>query len=291
MMCEGDLDACGLPADAPERNALRLRDPMSAEEDLMRTTMLPSVLRAARHNARQRVRDIALFDIGRVFLPGDGPLPHEPLRLAVLATGSIMTSRWNVPEEQAEVDYYWLKGVIEQLARALYIEELDFERTEHPSMKPGICAAVLLGGERIGVLGEVSDEVREAWDLPGATFIAEIDMEALVGAANLQAHYRPIPRLPAALRDLAVVVPDGDAHSAAALEEAVRASAGEALESVEVFDVYTDDERLGAGNRQVALRLSFRLPDRTLTDAEVDEAMQTVTDHLARTLGAKVRSW
>lgn len=291
MMGERELDACGLPPDSPERNALRLRDPMSAEEALMRTTMLPAVLRAARHNARQRVRDVALFDIGRVFLPGPGKLPAEPLRLAILVTGGVMTSAWNVPREHAEADFYWLKGVVEQLAQALYIEDLGFARAQHPSMHPGRCAAVVLAGRQIGVLGELAEEVREAWDLAGPTYVAELDLDALLAAASLQARYRPLPRLPAALRDLAVVVPDDDAHSAAALLAAVRAAGGEILESVEVFDVYVDAERLGAGNRQVAMRLTFRLPERTLTDEEVDARMAAVIAHLDRELGAKVRSW
>jgi len=158
-------------------------------------------------------------------------------------------------------------------------------------MHPGRCAAVLLAGRQIGVLGEVAEEVREAWDLAGPTYVAELDLDALLAAASLQARYRQLPRLPAALRDLAVVVPDDDAHSAAALLAAVRAAGGEILESVEVFDVYVDAERLGAGNRQVAMRLTFRLPERTLTDEEVDARMAAVIAHLDRELGAKVRSW
>ncbi len=291
MVCGRDLDACGLPADGPERTALELRDPMSAEENLLRTTMLPSILRAARYNARQRVQDIALFDIGRVFLPGDEQLPDEPLRLAILATGTVLGSAWNVPDERAQVDFFWLKGVVEELAAALYIEGLTFERAEHPSMRPGHCAAVMLAGERIGVIGELASTVQDGWDLPAAAYAAEVQMSALLDAGSLNARYTRIPRMPAALRDLAVVVPDDDAHCAAALEDAVRASAGNDLQSVEVFDVYVDEDRIGAGNRQVALRLAFRLPDRTLTDEEVDARMSAVTEHLDRELGATVRSW
>lgn len=291
MISERDLDACGLAADAPERRALVLRDPMSADEGLLRTTMLPSILRAARYNARQRVRDISLFDIGRVFLPSEAQLPDEPLRLAALITGTPLTSTWNVPDERAEVDFFWLKGAIEQMAAALYVEELDFARAEHPSMAVGRCAEVTVAGESIGVIGELSAEVQGAWDLPDATYVAELDMSALIAAGSLDARYERLPRQPAALRDLAAVVADDDAHAAGVLEDVVRSSAGDALESVEVFDVYVDEERLGAGKRQVALRLVFRLPDRTLTDEEVDAAMGSVTERLSSDLDATMRDW
>ncbi len=291
MISERDLDTLGLPADAAERRALELRDPMSADEALLRTTMLPSILRAARYNARRRVRDIALFEIGRVFLPGDAQLPDEPLRLAALITGTPLTSTWNVPDDHAEADFFWLKGAVEQMAGALCVDGLDFTRADHPSMAAGRCAEIAVAGERIGVIGELSGEVRDAWDLPGATYVAELDMSALIAAGSLDARYEPLPRQPAALRDLAVVVDDDDAHAAGVLEDALRSSAGDALESVEVFDVYVDEERLGRGKRQVALRLSFRLSDRTLTDEEVDAAMASVTEYLASDLDATMRSW
>jgi phenylalanyl-tRNA synthetase beta chain len=291
MMGQADLDALGLPQDATERSALCLRDPMAADQNLMRTTMLPAMLDAARSNARQRVADVALFEIGRVFLPRGGGLPEERRRLAAVVMGGAMTSAWNLPDGAARVDFYRLKGIIEQLCDALGIRDVAFGRAEHPSLHPGCCATLIVAGEEAGVFGEVAPEVQEAYHLPRRAYVMELDLEALMKHARLHVQYQPVPRLPAALRDLALVVPDDEQHSAAALAVAVRQAAGEELESAEVFDLYRDPERVGEGNKQIALRLSFRHPDRTLTDEEVDALVQAITEHLERELGARVRDW
>jgi phenylalanyl-tRNA synthetase beta chain len=291
MMGESDLDAVGLPPEAQERSALCLRDPMSEQENLMRTTMLPAMLAAASRNARQRVQDVALFEIGRVFLPGEGQLPEERRRLGAVMMGSIMTATWNLPEQTTEVDLYWVKGVVEQLFGALGIPEPAFEPAEHPTFGRGRCASVTVAGQQAGVFGDVTPEVREAYDLPGDAYAMELDLEVLLDHADLEVQYRPVPRLPAALRDLALVVPDDGQHSAAALASVVRQAAREELEKVEVFDVYRDPERIGEGNKQIALRLSFRRPDRTLTDEEVDALMQAIAESVQRELGARVRTW
>jgi len=324
-MGQPDLDALGVPEDAPERSALCLRDPMAEDQNLMRTTMLPAMLDAARSNARQRVADVALFEIGRVFLPsgteqvpsgalalrhgaargaegkpsaekeegltGAGELPEERRRLAAVAMVSAMTSTWNLPEGAAEVDFYWVKGVIEQLCDGLAIEDVAFGRAEHASLHPGCCATLIVAGEEAGAFGEVAPEVQEAYHLPRRAYVMELDLEALMKHARLHVQYQPLPRLPAALRDLALVVPDDEVHSAATLTEATRQAAGEELESVNVFDLYRDPERVGEGNKQIALRLSFRHPDRTLTDEEVDALMQAVTDRLEQDFNARVRTW
>jgi len=308
MMGERDLDSLGLAADAPERSALRLRDPVNADEDLMRTTMLPALLEAARENVRQRVQDVALFDLGRVFLPaaraqgepsaGEQPeteapvgLPEERRRLGALVMGQVVTSAWNLPAEVAQVDFYWLKGLVEQLCRSLGIGEVAFERAEHPTLHAGRSARLLVSGEQVGAFGEIAPEVRAAYDLRHAAYALELDLETLFRHAQLHARYQPVPRLPAVLRDLALVVPDDEQHTADALTAAVRQASGEELESVQVFDVYVDAGRLGAGNKQIALRLSFRHPDRTLTDDEVDGLMQAIAEELGRELGARVRDW
>ncbi len=291
MMGRRDLDALGYGPDACERQALVLRDPPAENQELMRTTLLAGLLAAARHNVRQRVQDVALFEIGRLFF-GDGTaLPDERHALAALTMGSARSSTWNLPDQYEKMDFYWLKGVLEQLLRRLHIDHVSFERGEHPSLHPGRCARVLIDGTAVGVIGEIAPSVQEAYDLPEPACVLEIDLDAVLARAELLATYRPLPRLPAAVRDLALVVDDDDRHCAARLVEVAGAAGGEWLERVEVFDVYADAERVGEGRKSVALRLSFRHPERTLTDEEVDDAMQEITRHLSSKLGARVRTW
>ena len=281
-----------MSADAPEREALCLRDPAAENQELMRTMLLPGLLTAAQYNVRRRVEDVALFEIGRVFLDrGEGMLPDERQRLAAVCMGHARTSTWNLPDEYQEMDFYWLKGVLEQLCARLNVSGVSFERAEHASLHPGRSASVLVDGQEIGHLGEISTDVQSAYDLPAPACVLEIELGALLSKANLLAAYAPQPRFPAAMRDLALVVDQDEAHSGGKLIEAAESSAGELLESARIFDVYTDPERLGEGRKSVAMRLVFRDPDRTLTDEEVDGAMQRVINHMERKLNAEARTW
>lgn len=287
-----DLDFLCLNADAPEREALCLRDPAAEDQELMRTTLLPGLLQSAQYNVRRRVEEIALFEIGRVFLDiGEGALPEERQTLSAICMGSARTSTWNLPDEYEEMDFYWLKGVLEQLFQRLHIADVSFERGEHDSLHPGRSAKVLVDGQSVGHIGEVAPSVQSSYDLPEPACVLEFDLQATLAQASLLAQYEPQPRQPAATRDLALVVEDDEKHRGAALVAAAEKVAGEHLESVRIFDVYHDPDRLGEGRKSVAMRLTFRHPERTLTDEEVDEAMQRVINHMERKLNAEARTW
>jgi phenylalanyl-tRNA synthetase beta chain len=287
-----DLDFLCLAEGAPEREALCLRDPAAENQELMRTTLLPGLLQAAQYNVRRRVEDVALFEIGRVFLDaGARALPEERQRLSALCMGSARTATWNLPDEYEEMDFYWLKGVLEQLCLRLNTGEPSFERGEHDSLHTGRSARVMLDGQAVGHIGEIAPDVQRAYDLPSPACVLEIDLDTLLENASLLARYSPQPRFPAATRDLAVVVDDDERHTGVQLVEGAQTAAGEYLESVRIFDVYTDLDRLGQGRKSVAMRLTFRHPERTLTDAEVDEAMQGVIQHMERKLNGEARTW
>lgn len=283
-----DLDRCGFPADAPERKALKLAMPVSADMSHLRTTLIPGLLGAAAVNVRQRVLDVALYDVDRVFWPqGEGTLPQEKRRVGGILMGVALTSDWGMKD--ARVDFYTLKAVVEQLCDGLNVPPVEFRRALFPVFHRGRCAEVWMGGERIGVMGEVAATVQEAYDLPTRAYLFELELDPLLDAAQPYRQYDPLPRFPAALRDLALVVPDDDAHSAAALEAAIREVGGEWLWKVAAFDLYRDRERLGEGIKSVAFRLTFRSPDRTLTDEELDAAVERISEHVERKLGAKLR--
>lgn len=285
-----DLDRCGYPADAPERAALMLKMPVSTELSHLRTTLLPGLLEACSINVRQRVLDVALYDMDKVFVPrGERELPVERVHVGGILMGMPLTSSWNLPAESQTVDYYWLKGVVEQLCDGVHVTDLQFRRAAHPSLHPGRCAEVVVAGEVAGILGEVSATVQDAFDLPRKAYAFELDLEVLLGAAAAFRAYDPLPRFPAANRDIALVVADDEAHSAAALQGAIREAAGPGLWTVEAFDLFMDPQRLGEGRKSLAFRLAFRAADRTLTDEELDASMASIAAHLSATLGAQVR--
>ncbi len=290
MMSPAELDQCCWPDDDPCRNVVELTNPMSADLLAMRTTLLPGLLAAAGRNARQRVAAVALYEIGAVFEPQrDEPLPNEGQRVAAVVMGSPLAAQWNVPPEQAEVDLYYLKGIVEQLCDGLGIAGLSFARHEHSTFHAGKCAKVLLEGSQIGVVGEIAPQVGEAYDLPRAAYAFELDLDVLLEQASLHPTYQPLPRFPAAERDVAIVVPDSDDFAAARLGTAIKRAGGESLESVTPFDVYADPERIGAGHKSIAFHLVFRAEDRTLTDEELDAALSAIHSYLGEEIGAEVR--
>jgi phenylalanyl-tRNA synthetase beta chain len=299
MIDPRDLDRIGLPPDAPEREMLALQ--RSTEEGLsgLRRTLLPGLLRAAEHNANQRVADVALYEIDRVFIPCE-QLPQqqdahatdgleERLHLCVLISGSLRGGRWNAMPEADAADFYLLKGIVEEALQGLGITDAIWAPGEHPTFRTGHCAEVRLGPQLLGHAGEVSAAVREAFGLPRRVCMAELNADTLLDHAALHRRYRPLSRYPAALRDLAVVVEDSDACSAGNLQAAMREAGGELLTTVEPFDVFVNPQRLGEGKRSIAFSLTFQSPDRTLTDDEVNAAMARVIEALSSRFAASVR--
>ena len=303
MMSADELDRCCWPADDAARDLVLLSNPMSADLNALRSTLVPALLEAAARNARQRVADVALYEMGTVFYPrtpavpegdeapeaGSAGLPHEQQRVAAIVMGSPLSAQWNVPSEQAATDFYYLKGIVEELCTSLGIEGLRFVRQAHSTFDPGRCAQVMLGETSLGVIGEIAPQVREQYDLPQPAYAFELNLDMILQEASPHRAYQPLPRFPAAERDVAIVVPDHDDFSSAHLATEIQQAGGEFLESVTLFDVYADAEQFGAGCKSIAFRLVFRAAERTLTDEELEAAMAQVHRCLEEKVGAEVR--
>ena len=290
MIDPAALSRAGFPEDAPERNMLALQRATDEGQGALRTTLITGLLAAAELNAKQRVPDVALYEIDCVFLPTEeGESPREPLRLCALITGGSLRARWNTGGEVGAADFYLLKGILEEALDGMGVTGVEWEAGSHPTLRDGHCAEVLLGDRPIGHVGEVTTKVQEEYGLPRKVYMVELDADAILGAATLHRAYEHLPRFPAALRDLAVVLDDTDALSAAKLEAAMREAGGELLVHIEPFDVFVNPKRLGEGRRSIAFSLEFRSPERTLTDDEVNEAMERITSAVTEGLGAHIR--
>jgi phenylalanyl-tRNA synthetase beta chain len=295
----GEAERLRIPADDSRAKPVLLANPLSEEQSAMRTTLLGSLLDIAARNVARDAGNLALFESARVYLQGptqaegvvdplaghfagDQPAPFaEPHRLAALAVGSLTRRSWRGGGDAA--DFFSLKGVLEALARQLGIE-LAFAPAEQPFLHPGRSAAVAVGGEPAGWLGEVHPLVCRTWDLDAAVAF-EIEAAPLIAAASVgEEAYEDVTTFPAVYQDLAVVVPAD--LPAEAVGEAIRAGGGELLQGAEVFDLY-EGEQLGAERKSLALNLEFRAPDRTLTDEEVTavrEAIKAKLDEIGGTL-------
>ncbi|WP_339279754.1 phenylalanine--tRNA ligase subunit beta [Paenibacillus sp. FSL W8-1187] len=276
---------------AQDAKPIRLAMPMSEERSVLRTSLLPQLLETAAYNRNRKNHDLALFEIGTVFHTDEETLtrlPQEKHRFALLLTGASRSAAWNRKAEKA--DFYDAKGVLETIFAALGLSgSVSYEAAAPSGLHPGRTAAVKLDGERgaetIGYVGQLHPELQLELGLDDV-FVAELELGALYDAADRSIVYRTLPRYPAADRDIAVTV--DETVPAAALAAAVREAAGELLESVRVFDVYTG-EKLGAGRKSVALALVYRHAERTLTDEEVAAAHAAAVAALEQSFSAELR--
>lgn len=281
-----DLAHCRLGEDHPLARAIPLQNPLSAEQAIMRTTLLPSLLRGCALNASRRVESYRVFELSQVFFPGPGETGvQERGRVSGILMGFVEDPLWSEMVEPA--GFFDVKGVVEMLCEALRVPLDEWRPADHPTFHPLRAATPVSGGEPLGVVGDIHPAVARAFDLPEAVAAFELDVEALRASQLPSVEFDPLPRFPAILRDLAVVV--DDAVPTAAVERVIRESGGPWLEACTLFDIYTG-EPIAAGKKSLAFGLTYRADDRTLTDEEVAEVHASVVARLEEALGASLRA-
>ena len=282
------FDRLGLPEDHPRRRAIAVSNPLSMDAIALRTTLAHSLLQVLEYNVRRRNLDLGLFEVGRVYLPSDEPdRADERLTVGILLTGSIYDSAWNAPAEVSRYDFHALKAMVEALLLRLCPGQWSLMRANGAPFKPGSCAAAMYDGAEVGRLGVVDADVLANYGASGDVMLAVIDVQPFVEAKPAAERYRPVPRFPDVARDMAFVV--DSAVAAGQIREAIRAVGGEHLAEVALFDLY-EGRQLPAGKKGLAFSLSFRSADATLTDEQVDAAVQRITEHLSSQWDATLRA-
>lgn len=270
-------------------SAVQLLNPISPERAVMRRTLLPGLLEVAARNM-QTVDSVALFELGFVYLPKAGQqLPNEPRRLAVVLCGRRAVSAWDdqLGDKPKQYDFYDLKGVVESLLGDLHVPGVTFEPTKIvPNLHPGKAAEVKINGASAGTLGELHPKVAAEFGFTGSVLVTELDAEAIIAAVPERCPYRPFSTLPAAKRDVAVIVPD-DLPADRVLSE-LRAAGGELLTEATLFDVYRGDS-IPAGTKSLAFALTYQPKEKTLTDKEIDKAHEKIENRLKHVLKATIR--
>ena len=267
------------------RQCVEISNPLSVDQAVMRTMLLPGLLDAARKNVAVREERVHIFEMGRVFHPSDEVLPDEKVRVGILLTGDWDQDAWL--RSGVTVDYFLGKGLIERLCEAFRLR-FDYAPGDEPFLHPGR-SAVIRGpqGQTVGWLGEVHPLVLQAYDLRVPTVAAELDLETLLDASSAGASFRDLLAYPVVEQDLALVVDTN--VSASTVIASLRAVGGELLDKVAVFDVY-EGTQVAAGKKSLALRLSFRAADRTLSEAEVNDLRRHMLKRIAADLGAELRA-
>lgn len=278
-------DRMQLPADAAERNVITLANPMYEDRATLRTLLLPGLIETLRHNANRQIKNVGVFELSTVYLPAGGEsLPDERRHLAIALMGDQALPGWASAPRPA--DFFLLKGALEYLVEALDIPSWEVRTSSHPSYHPGRQAALYVGGELAGHFGELHPKVTEASDLDERVYAAELDFATLMAGARALRPYRSIPKVPAVTRDLAMIV--ADEMPAAQVAAAIREAAGATLESLLLFDLY-QGEHVKPGYRSLAYRITYRDPERTLTDADIEAVHGAVRQALGL-LGIELRS-
>ena len=307
FVAAGDLDALGVPDADARRRLVRLANPLADTAPFLRTTLLPGLFAAVQRNTSRGADDLALFEAGRVFLAGEpratpllpvtrrpsgeqvealyDALPEQPRHLAAVLTGAWRRAGWQGSAEPA--------GWVQALAFADVVASvvgLTLERTpvERAPWHPGRCAELSVASSVVGYAGELHPSVCERFGLPARTSAAELDFDLVVSLFGGPGVIPPVSAHPVAKEDLALVV--DEAVPSAAIAAAIRAGAGELLESVRLFDIYRGAP-VPAGRKSCAFALRFRAPDRTLKDAEIAAARAGAVAAAVERCGAELRDF
>ncbi len=268
-------DKIRLERNSPLRASVTITNPLGEDTSVMRTTMLPSMLEVLARNYNNRNPAASLFEMGTVYLKNsdDTKLPQENNVLCIGMYGE-------------GADYFALKGIIEAVALAVGIEELDFEAvSDHPTFHPGRCARVVVGDATLGILGEVHPLALENYGVETRTYLATLDVNTLFSARCALKTYVQLPKYPATTRDIALLC--DEALPVLTLEKAIKKAAGRILERIELFDVYRG-KQIEDGKKSIAFNLVLRSGEGTLTDEQTDAAMKRILKAMQE-LGAALR--
>lgn len=288
FMSPKDIEALGLGNNDTGMQMVSVQNPLSDDQSVMRTSIIPSMMKTVARNQAMRNMDLGLFEIGTVFYAkGKGELPLEEQRIVALCTGARYPESWSWPREQ--VDLFDLKGVLQGLLQALGVSGWKTvpETPDSPFYLPGASAGIVYGENSVlGSFGQIDPNVLEFWDIDGPVFVFELSFNAIKTAASQQVKFTPLARYPAVERDIAVVVPDR--LSAQDLLEYIYGQATDFLEEVRIFDIYRG-KPVPKGSKSIGMRFTYRALDHTLSDSEVSEVHDPMVRSVLEFYKAKLR--
>ena len=280
------FDRIRLEASDRARDALKIRNPLSEDMSIMRTTLIPSLLENAQRNRNYRVENTQLFEMSKVFVPNrDSQLPNEPERISGIIAGNIGSGVHGDPYRAA--DFFDIKGVVEGLLDACSISDYTIAATHHPIFHPGRNASVCVNEQHLGIFGEAHPEVLQNYDLGHKAYLFEFDFEVLADVADMTRRVEQISIYPSVNRDIAIVV-DADIPASDPVE-LICAAGGALVKSVRLFDLYIGDQ-VPDGKKSLAYAIEYSSPTETLTDEQVDRVHERIVERLSGELGGALRS-
>jgi phenylalanyl-tRNA synthetase beta chain len=285
FVSQASLEQLRLSKDDRRVRTMKLQNPLSEDQAVMRTSLIPGLLETARRNIDHRNMDLRIYELSKVFLASDHELPEERYHLAGLVTG--LRQPQLLYSDESKIEYADVKGVVEALLGTFRIHDCRFRpESLEPYLDSGASAAVFHGDQRLGTLGRLHAEIERGWDLKVPVFLLELDFDQLFGLRRGHPLYEALPKFPSVVRDMALVVDD-----TLAVQLPIDFVADQhvpLLEMVEVFDLYRNPQ-LGQGKKSVGYRLVYRAPDRSLTDEEVNVIHADLVQKVLRRFRAVLR--
>jgi phenylalanyl-tRNA synthetase beta chain len=275
-----------LDSDDYRRNCVKILNPLTEEQAVMRTTMLPGLLETAARNISFRNMNLQLFEMRRIYIPtNERDLPEEPLYVSGFLTGSRHSEGWN--QQKEDVDFFDVKGIVENVFKELRIRGITYNNNNidnfyHPGKACNICHDNIV----IGSLGEIHPTVEENYGLEKPGYYFEINFEKLVAASYEKIEVLAPSKFPDTFRDIAMLLKE-ETEASAVLETITNTKIRE-LEGVELFDVYKGSN-IPAGEKSLAVRVRYRSYEKTLTEEEISSMHQKVIDNLVKKLGVSIR--
>ncbi len=283
------FDMLGLGEDDSRRKTVTLLNPLGEEQSIMRTTLLPGLLENVRRNLNHQCPDVRLYEVGKVFLPGENEQPHEPLHLAAVLCGRRQTGSPLLHGGSETTDLLDVKGVLEQLLVELRHFEIVFEVNDKAAsayVAEGREVMLKQGDKVVGTFGAIDKGVLKAFSIKQQVYYVEVDLAELESLAPAAKAFSPLPKFPSVKWDLALLVPDsvGGGEMVAAINEC-----GESIvERADIFDIF-QGKSVEQGMKSVAISITYRSADATLDDETVGKVHQKITDMLMTRFHGKMR--
>jgi phenylalanyl-tRNA synthetase beta chain len=270
----------------PPESLVPLANPLSSDMNVLRPSLIPGLLDALQRNLHHKTSDAALFEIGRVFTRAGGQRKEER-RVAIALTGNRHQPFWSGDERDAKSDMADLKGLIEEFLDQFGLRGVTYSRRTENSELYLESATIQLGGKLpLGEMGQLATLLAKRYDLRDAVLLVELNLDQLLARRNTVKAFKPMPAFPSVRRDVAMLVPEATTHEA--VLQAVKQGKPANLESVEIFDVFRGSN-VPAGQKSVAYAFTYRHPERTLTDAEVNASHERLIEHFKQRLQALIR--
>jgi phenylalanyl-tRNA synthetase beta chain len=280
-------DILGAEQNSPLRSFVPLLNPLTVDQSVLRTSLIPGILGAVKTNMDHDQKRLRLFEWGKTFIQnGEDQLPSERIFLSGVLIGPAQEKSWY--QDERPCDYYDMKGAVEALVKGIGLRGISFKQEEGaPGYDANLFAGIYSSDTRIGQLGKAASPVLDAYDIKDQNaYLFELDVQPILMRCLETTTFKPFPRFPAVLRDLSLLV-DRQTESAK-LKEVIQTEGGELLESVRIFDLY-EGEKIAPSEKAIAFRISYRSEHETLDGERINRLHGAIIEKIREETGGRLR--